>query len=505
MTTASPPRQQQDDPGTVEEPAASGPPEMSPEMKRSNVRFALALPLFFMIMFPLCYITALHLPVPHDLPVAVVGAGAASFIAAAGPALAGKFTLVAVDTPQHATDMIFQQTVKAAYVPAPAGQPAHMLVAGADGRVMTQLVPTVFQPFATAAGNPGAIQTVDVAPLAPGDGNGIGLMFFMLIVCIVGFMTANILGNAAFFLPMRVRVAISAGIAVLTPIVLYLFMGAWLQILQGSVGQIVAVIALGAVTSFAVGLTTTAVVAFIGKWALFPCMLVFVFLNIPSSNSAYPAEIVPPFFGWISDWHLGAAFVDAVRSILYLDGAGLGSHLLVVGLWLLAAVVLITVAALRARAAAPASAEQEDENADDTGDAHGPGYADAAAAGAGPERVLLGRVHDHHGTPLPGAVVTLVDTRGAQTGRTSTSPEGDFRIDDLPTGAYTLIAAAPGHEPAARATVVDHHAPASAPGGGSAADLGSIRLVAHDDEYRHRTSVATDGTVPPSGGAYGGA
>ncbi|MEJ2887834.1 carboxypeptidase-like regulatory domain-containing protein [Actinomycetospora aeridis] len=478
MSQATLPR---DDHADAEEPA--GPPELSPEMKRSNVRFALTLPLFFMIMFPLCYITALHLPVPHDLPVAVVGAGAASFIAAAGPALAGKFALVPVDTPQQATDMIFNQTVKAAYVTAPPGQPAQMLVAGADGRVMTQLVPTALQPFATQAGN--TIQTVDIAPLAPGDGNGIGLMFFMLIVSIVGFMTANILGNAAFFLPMRARVAISAGVAVLTPVVLYLFMGAWLQILQGSVGQIVAVIALGAVTSFTVGLTTTALVAFLGKWALFPGMLVFVFLNIPSSNSAYPAEIVPPFFGWLSEWHLGAAFVDSVRAILYLDNAGLGGHLLVIGCWLLAAVLLIAAAAWHTRAPAD--------------DVSGP--ADAAASGAGPERVLLGRVHDHHGSPVSGAVVTLVDHDGSQTGRTSTSTEGSFRIDDLPTGAYTLIAAAPGHEPVARSTVLDHR---GRPEQDSRADLGDIRLVALEDQHRHRTSVATDGTVPPSAASYGG-
>lgn len=475
------------------EQAEQKPPELSPEMKRSNVRFALTLPLFFMIMFPLCYITALHLPVPHDLPVAVVGAGAASFIATAAPALGGRFTLVPVDTPQQATDMIFQQTVKAAYVTAPPGQPADVLVAGADGRVMTQLVPSALQPFAAQVGN--TVRTVDVAPLAPGDGNGIGLMFFMLIVCIVGFMTANILGNAAFFLPMRTRVAISAGVAVLTPIVLYLFMGAWLQILVGSAGQILGVIALGAVTSFTVGLMTTALVAFLGKWALFPGMLVFVFLNIPSSNSAYPAEIVPPIFGWISEWHLGAGFVDAVRAILYLDNAGLGRHLVVVGLWLLVAVLMIAAAARRNRAT---DAPGDDEH-DDGHDHHEPGPADAAAAGAGPERVLLGRVHDHHGTPLPGAVVTLVDHAGAQTGRTSTSAEGGFRIDDLPTGAYTLIAAAPGHEPTARTTTLSGR-----DGRGERADLGDIELVAHPDVHRHRTSVAADGTVPPSAGAYGG-
>lgn len=478
-------------------PAPAGPPQMSPEMKRSNLRFALTMPIFFMVMFPLCYITALHLPVPHHIPVGVVGVGAAAFVAAVGPKLAGSFDLVPVGTADQAREMIYEQSIKAAYVPAPSGAAAQMLVAGADGRVMTQLVPTVFAPIAAGFGS--TLSTVDVAPLAAGDGNGIGLMFFMLIVCIVGFMTANILGNAAFFLPVRTRVALSAGVAVLTPIVLWLFMGLWLNIISGSGGEIVAVIALGAVASFTVGLFTTAAVVVWNKWALFPCMLIFVFLNIPSSNSAYPAEIVPPFFGGLSQVHLGAALVGAVRAILYFGGTGLGPHLLTMGIWLLVAVVFL-VAALAWRdrkAAAPSGSTGSSRPDDDPGTAEHDleeHIASAAAAGAGP--ALLGRVHGRDGRPLHDAVVTVVDAGGAQSGRAVADGEGRFRVGELPGGTYTLIASAPGHSPAAHtATIGGRHEQ-----GGPVTDLGAIRLTPHGirpDEHPYGT-VVTDGAPPPA-------
>lgn len=443
--------------GQAEQPApARERSEMPPEMKRSNVRFALSLPLFFMVMFPLCYITALHLPSPHHLPVAVVGAGASAFIAGVGPSLAGQFDLTPVSSPGQAADMILNQTVKAAYVPAPSGESAQLMVAGADGRVLTQLVPAVFRPIAAQSGN--TLQVQDIAPLAPGDGNGIGLMFFMLIVMIVGFMTANILGNAAFFLALRTRVAISAGIAVLAPVVLWAFMGPWLEIIVGSPGQILAVIAIGAVASFIVGLMTAAAVVFIGKWALFPCMLVFVFLNIPSSNSAYPAEIVPSFFGAVSDVHLGAAMVGAIRSVLYLRGAGLGGHLGTMAVWLAFAVLLILVAVVyRHRMASSTTTEDEQQLSAEAG------------------RAVRGLVHDQHGKPLPTAIVTLVAPTGTQSGSTSVDDGGGFHIDDLAEGCYTVVVSAPGHHPAAHTAVLNGHHPHRA--GEGADDLDAIRLI----------------------------
>lgn len=490
----------------TERPEPAGPPQMSPEMKRSNLRFALTMPIFFMVMFPLCYITALHLPVPHHIPVGVVGVGAAAFVAAVGPTLAGSFDLFPVGSADQARQMIYEQSIKAAYVPAPSGDAAQMLVAGADGRVMTQLVPTVFAPVAAGLGN--TLRTVDVAPLAAGDGNGIGLMFFMLIVCIVGFMTANILGNAAFFLPVRTRVALSAGVAVLTPIVLWLFMGLWLNIISGSGGEIVAVIALGAVASFTVGLFTTAAVVVWNKWALFPCMLIFVFLNIPSSNSAYPAEIVPPFFGGLSQVHIGAALVGAVRAILYFGGTGVGSHLLTMGIWLLVAVVFL-VAALAWRdrkaareAAASSGSSGSSRSADDPATAEHDleeHIASAAAAGAGPALLgpaLLGRVHGRDGRPLHDAVVTVVDAGGAQSGRAVADGEGRFRVGELPGGTYTLIASAPGHSPAAHtATIGGRHEQ-----GGPVTDLGAIRLAPHGGRPDGGPfgTVLTDGAPPPA-------
>lgn len=400
--------------------------QMSEPMKRSNLGFALTLPVFFMVMFPLCYVTALHMPAPHHIPVAVAGPGAAAFTAKAGPALAGKVDLIPVGSPGQAHHLLMDQTVKAAYVPGGSGHASQLSVAGADGRLMSQLLPGIFRPVADHNG--GSLKVHDVAPLAPGDGNGIGLMFFMLICVLVGFMAANIIGNAAYFLRMRHRIVISAGLAVLAPLVLYLFMGVWLRIIVGTPGQIVAALVTAAVASFTTGLLTHTGVVFLGKWALFPAMLLFVFLNISSSNSAYTAEIVPPFFSWISHWHLGAAMVDITRSVLYLHGDGLTRPLTVMAIWLASAAAIGAALAYRRHKAKTTESTNTagQQHTSDNGQAQ-----HAAATGAGPgSPALHGQVHNPHGTPVTDATVTVVDPAGSLIGQATADNNGRFRIEN---------------------------------------------------------------------------
>lgn len=414
--------------------------QMSKAMKRSSLRFALAMPLFFMIMFPLCYISALHLPDPHEIPVAVAGEDAAAFIDGAGPALDGNVELIAADSPQTAEDMLIEQQVKAAYL-ADSGSP-QLLIAGANGRLAEQLIPTFFEPLAEQAGT--TLEVTDVAPLAPGDGNGIGLMFFMLVCVLLGFMSANIIGNAAFFLRLWQRLCLSFVINLAAPIVLYLFMGPWLEMIVGTTGQALAIIAIGFVASFTTSLLTHAAVVFWGKWALFPSMLVFVFLNIPSSNSVYPAEMVPGVFGWISNWHLGAATVSSIRSVLYLDGAGLARPLLTMAVWLLLAVAAIGAAAVHRRRAARAEVTEQRK-----ADEQARQEADAAGLGAGPEQpALQGQVSDHAGLPLSGAEVVVFDPSGNETARVQADGDGWFHVAGLPEGNYgaTVYAGARGEE-----------------------------------------------------------
>jgi hypothetical protein len=425
--------------------------KISPEMKRSNLRFALLLPLFFMFMFPLCMVNALHNPVPHEVPVAVVGDNADGLVEQAGPKMAGAVDFRTVGSEDEAQRQLLDQKVRAVYEPGGKGEDSTMTVVGADGRILSQLLPTIFEPLAEASG--GELQVNDIAPLASGDANGIGLMFYMLVCCLLGFLTANIVGNAAFFLRMPVRLLISAGVAVLAPSVLWLLMGAWMKVLQGSPGQIIATIAVGAAASFTVGLIVHSLVVFLGKWAIFPSILTFVFLNIPSSNSAYPMEFVPAPFGWISHVHLGAAMVNTVRSILYLHGDGIGRGLRVMAVWFVVGVVLMVFALWRRRYKARIEAAEdaadrarEEELAEERDEA---AAATVGASPAGP--ALLGVVRTNTGVPVPGGQLVMLDADGREAGIVGVGEDGRFSFGHHSDGRHAP-ATRSGAQSDARAT-----------------------------------------------------
>jgi polyisoprenoid-binding protein YceI len=82
--------------------------------------------------------------------------------------------------------------------------------------------------------------------------------------------------------------------------------------------------------------------------------------------------------------------------------------------------------------------------------------------------VLTGTVITADGWPIPHAVVTVIDSAGAQSARTTVRHDGYFTVTGLNPGAYTVITAAPGHDPQARTGLVN---------GVGSVDLGRLVLV----------------------------
>lgn len=82
-----------------------------------------------------------------------------------------------------------------------------------------------------------------------------------------------------------------------------------------------------------------------------------------------------------------------------------------------------------------------------------------------------GSVMTRDGWPLGGATVTVLAASGTRSARATTAADGSFELAGLEPGAATLLVAAPGHEPQARAVAV----PA-----GARCELGTLRLQRQD-------------------------
>jgi polyisoprenoid-binding protein YceI len=67
---------------------------------------------------------------------------------------------------------------------------------------------------------------------------------------------------------------------------------------------------------------------------------------------------------------------------------------------------------------------------------------------------VAGRLASPDGSPIAGGALTAIDATGGQAARGLSGDDGHFLLDALPTGGYTLVAAAAGRHPAASAVSV---------------------------------------------------
>jgi hypothetical protein len=114
------------------------------------------------------------------------------------------------------------------------------------------------------------------------------------------------------------------------------------------------------------------------------------------------------------------------------------------GLFLLGALVAGSIVRAGRPHAARAVASSDSLTDGDAADATPP-----AASPAATPPGLVGVVHDDAASPLPLAVLTLVDSGGGQAARTVTDDDGRYRLTTDRAGRFLLVTAARGHQPLA--------------------------------------------------------
>lgn len=404
-------------------------------------------PALFFFGFLLCYVLPFHAPTPHGVQVAVSGPALAGKLDAALEAKApGAFDIIPVSGDAAARDAVTGQDAVAAYTMT-GGDPT-LYLAKAHGQALEQTVRSTFTPIAAQSGVP--LHTEELVPTASGDVTGTGLFYLAMVFNIVPYIAVMMLMRAEAF-TRRAKLAVLAGAGAFMSVVGYAI-GLGMGIIPN---QPLAILYAFMITQ-AVAWVTFGLVPFVRQYIPGVAIVLFVLLSIPSSGGAIPEHMVPAFFRWLHPVMPLGNLIDALRGIFYYDAGGLLRPTLVLCAWLLAGAGLLGAGTLvrkrqERRAAADAIDEVTEAPVED------PTFEPPLAHGAQPDEerpeeqhlMLVGRITEVDGTPVPGATVTITNMRGHQLMRTTTGRDGGYAATNLPEEFVTVLLSAPGRIPAA--------------------------------------------------------
>lgn len=307
---------------------------------------AMLFPLFFVVMFALCYISAFHAPTPHDMKLTLVGpaqqtALVADQLAQESP---GSFDISTTTELSTALEDLGTQQIAGAIELGPTIT-AH--IASGGGITQAQTVEQVARPIAEATGTTMAVE--DASPLGATDNTGMGLFYFMIVCTIGGYLTVMVLSQVAANMPLRRTLKIVAGMSMFLAVVAFAVSSIFVGGYGATAAGLTVLLLVGIVYTFAVGLVALLMNKLAGQSAIFLIMTIAIFLNFPSAGGAIPASFLGSFWQAINSFWIGSGAMQSMRSVIYFGGSGLGSGLAILGGWLAVTALLLWVVEARLR------------------------------------------------------------------------------------------------------------------------------------------------------------
>jgi hypothetical protein len=304
--------------------------------------------LLLQLGFVLSYVGAFHAPTPRNLPLAVVVPAGAP--AGTGNSVVDRLEGIdgdpldarAVGSEADARRLLADREVDGVLLLG-AGPADTLLVAGAEGGAVSSALAEVLTRVDAAQHR--TLTTEDVVPAAAADARGLSAFYLAVGWVVGGYLVAAIIGVSSGSRPLsRARGAVRLGslavYALASGIGGALITGPVLGVFEGHLLELAA---FGALLVFAVGAITMALQVWTGLIGIGLAILLFVILGNPSAGGAYPTPLLPPFWAAIGPWLPPGAGTDAVRGIVYFDGAGVGRACLVLAGYALVG-VLATIA-----------------------------------------------------------------------------------------------------------------------------------------------------------------
>ncbi len=324
--------------------------DTSPSRRASLVTRIVAvvmMPLMFLVVFTLCYTSALHAPKPHDLALTV--AGPAETTQRLQSAITGKaahaFDITETLSAAKARQNVENRSAVGAIIVD--GTNVTTVVATGGGALAATTVESVGTQVAAELGGTSTVD--DVAPTPSNDPAGTSLFFLVIICTVGGYLSLTVLSQVLPRARTRTMIATAAIAAVLTPIIGFAMISIFVGDYGATFGEIAAVLGIGMLYTFTVGLIATIFTKLLKQAAILGVLVVLMGLNFPSAGGGSPESMLPGFWQVIHNGWVGAGTMESFRSIIDFNGHQVGRWLGQLGIWTGASFLITVLLGLRGR------------------------------------------------------------------------------------------------------------------------------------------------------------
>lgn len=319
---------------------------------------ALAFPLFMAVALPGVYLAGMHQPAPDDVKVEIIATSPATTPATAEEGAAAR----APSAAELAMGIGIQSDgrIDAATVPDLATAKAHLkdltsraaydastgelYVASAGSPAAAHVVETVFEQVAKETG--ATLSVTDLAPLPENDRIGISFMFLGIAGVLAGFTGATVVELIVAGMALRRQLVLVTGVSLASGVVASFFGYSVYGALTTDLVPVAGLVSLIALVS---GLVQLGGLKLLGPAMTLPSIVLLIILGIPSSGAAVPVDLMPDLFAGLQHVLSTSAGLDALRRVLYFDGAGVSRDLPALVLWGLIGAGMLALATLKSK------------------------------------------------------------------------------------------------------------------------------------------------------------
>ena len=284
-----------------------------------------------------------HAPTAHGLRVAYVGSPVAQVFIEAGldKAAPGAFELRRYPSAARARAAVLERAVYGAFIERK--KTALLLTASAAGPGAQQAIEHAFTMMTTMAPPSRRVKLVseDLRPLPANDSRGLSSSAFLFGLLVTSFVFAILLFIFGRGAALSHRLLATGLFALASALVAALTVG---PLIGALAGHFWAILAIGALFSLAVALTTYGLEALLGLAGTGIAAFVLILIGNSTAGGASNQEFLPDVFRQVAQALPNGAAVRFVRNTVYFNGNDTSGALIVIALWAVGGLALVLVA-----------------------------------------------------------------------------------------------------------------------------------------------------------------